>query len=809
MNYIEELCDYLEKQGAIDHWQVKNVYRSLMPSLMPEEQDIQEQDIQEQEKEEPWEEAARHWGLDVPDKPRGGRGGGGRRANHKAIKAPDLDVLLPGIVLQDAQMSAFFLLIETGKAHQACQSWDVWSGSVTRLYDMDDSALLACLDKLTAGRQNARFQNLLDILVFYARPEFFPAAALRGYSGPSISAFLAEMSDYTAISFTTKKYNWLYVGNERIRCLRQALIVRNRFRLALTAWLRKQNIADELQTPEQLLVSNHGFLVNYVRNHRQEAECFFQKWMREHSNPETLCELIEMGGFDPNFRDAKGMNILSWCPDELVARLVEDGVNPLFPNNAQAPFFQAMVFKRIKRFLAMVESKEIYYCYGETTLLEKVVSWGFTAALEYLLNDPQQVKNINARNWSRRTPLFFALHDDYVSLSLLSSVLPNDDAPICSHADCIGLLLSRGADAKVLDRHGLSPLHFAALNSTDPEIFLMLLQHGADPNALCTKSNFSVPINYSPGMLFVEQMSKKNPADFGYNGRLLNSCMKILSFFVNYGMNIDFCLNTDKTPLLHTVARFLPGDCLRLMLKAGANPNRLDAQGRNALFYAAANNNYLFDVQDVLLTAGTQVNVQDWQDGDTPLIAFCRHNCLKSHALKKMLDAGVDVNIANHKGTTPLHILCMGCRSFASLFQLLLDAGVKVDVLDDKGNSPLHYAVHGLSDDKDLQYFISQGCPNLELKNHEGKTPLHILATRYPENKDDNKWGCQNALQCLLDAGAKIDALDNDGNTPLHLAALNDLPAIYLKLVEAGANPQAKNLAGETSEELLLKQNSK
>ena len=785
MNYIEELCDYLEKQGAIDHWQVKNVYRSLMPSLMPEEQDIQEQ-----VKEEPWEEAARRWGLDVPDKPRGGRGGGGRRANRKAIKAPDLDALLPGIVLQDAQMSAFFLLIETGKARQASQSWDAWSGSITRLYSMDEAALLACLDKLmTAGRQNIRLQHLLDILVFYARPEFFPSAELQGYSGPSISAFLAEMSEYTAISFTTKKYNWLYAGNERIRCLRQALIVRNRFRLVLTTWLRKQNFADKLQTPEQLLVSDHGFLVNYVRNHRQEAECFFQKWMREHSNSETLCELIEMGGFDPNFRDAEGMNILSWCPDELVARLVEDGVNPLFPNNKHAPFYQAMEFKQIKRFLAMVESKKIYYPYGET-LLEKVVSWGFTAAVEYLLNDPQQVKNINARNWYRRTPLFFATSEDD---PYLLSQSPDNDAPICSHADCIRLLLSRGADAKVLDRYGLSPLHFAALRTTDPEIFLMLLKNGADPNALCTKPNWNVSVGYSPGMLFVEQMSKKNPDDFYWNGTLINPCKKILAFFVNFGMNVEVCLKNNQAPLLHTVARFLPGECIRLMLKKGADPNRLDAQGRNALFYAVKNKQHLFSSLDVLLDAGTQVNVQDSQDGDTPMIAFCRDNSLNSSALEKMLDAGANVNIANHKGTTPLHLLCKGCDFFVSKIQLLLDAGVKVDVFDDKGNTPLHYAVHGLKDDKDLQYFISNGHPDLELKNHEGKTPLHILATRYPENKDDNKWVCQNALQCLLDAGAKIDALDNDGNTPLHLAALNDLPAIYLKLVEAGEEAEGIN----------------
>ena len=49
----------------------------------------------------------------------------------------------------------------------------------------------------------------------------------------------------------------------------------------------------------------------------------------------------------------------------------------------------------------------------------------------------------------------------------------------------------------------------------------------------------------------------------------------------------------------------------------------------------------------------------------------------------------------------------------------------------------------------------------------------------------------------LLDRGASIDAQDNEGNTPFHLAAArNHLPAVQV-LVERGANFMQDNAAGE------------
>lgn len=48
----------------------------------------------------------------------------------------------------------------------------------------------------------------------------------------------------------------------------------------------------------------------------------------------------------------------------------------------------------------------------------------------------------------------------------------------------------------------------------------------------------------------------------------------------------------------------------------------------------------------------------------------------------------------------------------------------------------------------------------------------------------------------LLEAGSPIDAVDIDGNTSLHIAAMEDARAVALSLLENGANSRIKNKDG-------------
>ena len=76
-----------------------------------------------------------------------------------------------------------------------------------------------------------------------------------------------------------------------------------------------------------------------------------------------------------------------------------------------------------------------------------------------------------------------------------------------------------------------------------------------------------------------------------------------------------------------------------------------------------------------------------------------------------------------------------------------------------------------------------------ETRNEDGRTPLHLAA---------NEGGPEN-VDALLDAGANIEARDHRGMTPLHLAADScRSPAVIAVLLDAGADTKARDQDGRT-----------
>ena len=75
-------------------------------------------------------------------------------------------------------------------------------------------------------------------------------------------------------------------------------------------------------------------------------------------------------------------------------------------------------------------------------------------------------------------------------------------------------------------------------------------------------------------------------------------------------------------------------------------------------------------------------------------------------------------------------------------------------------------------------------------RTEEGNTPLHDAAMN----------GTSENIQALLKAGAEVMERTEEGNTPLHSAVLQGScgPGVIQDLLTAGANVNAKNNEGET-----------
>ena len=82
--------------------------------------------------------------------------------------------------------------------------------------------------------------------------------------------------------------------------------------------------------------------------------------------------------------------------------------------------------------------------------------------------------------------------------------------------------------------------------------------------------------------------------------------------------------------------------------------------------------------------------------------------------------------------------------------------------------------------------------PRLEARDREGKTAMFAAGDSRNTDKDGARVEC---VRLLAQAGANVNARDNDGDTPLHETFLTDVEEELLKL---GANVNARNNDGET-----------
>ncbi|GAB6027582.1 hypothetical protein CHUAL_001825 [Chamberlinius hualienensis] len=87
-------------------------------------------------------------------------------------------------------------------------------------------------------------------------------------------------------------------------------------------------------------------------------------------------------------------------------------------------------------------------------------------------------------------------------------------------------------------------------------------------------------------------------------------------------------------------------------------------------------------------------------------------------------------------------------------------------------------------------------------RNQHGQTPLHIVLLGDPRTDHDNMAAC---LECLLQCGADVNAQDDEGDTPLHYlrtflkrGLYNEAAEVAHVLLQCGANPNAINRQSRT-----------
>lgn len=178
-------------------------------------------------------------------------------------------------------------------------------------------------------------------------------------------------------------------------------------------------------------------------------------------------------------------------------------------------------------------------------------------------------------------------------------------------------------------------------------------------------------------------------------------------------------------------------------------------------------------------------------------------------AVKKLVDNGADVNAPNKYGVSAFHVaaltgnlemykfleanggnkklLMKGKRYFThrgydilkaavesnspALIKHILQSGYDPNVTTGKLNeTALHLAAEDCRNEA-LDLLIEYGA-KVDVQNKEGQTPLHLSAKRY---------GCLVTVSSLIESGAKTNIVDKHGKIPLQMVGNNEEKRYYLE----------------------------
>lgn len=230
---------------------------------------------------------------------------------------------------------------------------------------------------------------------------------------------------------------------------------------------------------------------------------------------------------------------------------------------------------------------------------------------------------------------------------------------------------------------------------------------------------------------------------------------------------------------------------VQYFLKKGAVVDQPNCLGNSPLWVACAKRYPC--IIDELLEWGADVNRENHK-GNPPMYGLCQKQNTPIKIVKKLLAAGATVNAINKKTKDTLILIC--CRNNkAEILKLLLDY-VDCEFAQYKAEIDGFDAVMAATeaDNPECIQVLADWGLNVETPTDPdnqilpGATPLHLAAY----------YNCQAAASKLIQLGANVNAKTPESQTPLHIAVIQGNLPICKVLRSKDANPSIKDKWGNT-----------
>ncbi len=368
--------------------------------------------------------------------------------------------------------------------------------------------------------------------------------------------------------------------------------------------------------------------------------------------------------------------------------------------------------------------------------------------------------------------------------------------------DWVRRLLAAGANPNATTKYGIPALTIACEHG-QPDLVDILLSAGADPNVALRGQESALMIAARTGNLRTVQLLLEHGAKVAHRDRRKQTAIMwaaaeghapVVGELIRAGADFEATLKSGFSPLMFAVREGRP-DVVQALLAAGADVNeqmnpentggRHARRGMSALHLAIENGH--FDLAHDLLAAGANPN--DQRCGFTPL-----HNL--TWVRKPPRGDNVD------GAPAPIG---SGRRTSLQLIRDLVEHGARVNERLSKGKSGRGKMNHkgatafmfaARRDDIPMMKLLLELGADPLLGNADNCTPLMVAAgigTLAPGEEAGTEPEALEAVELLLELGADVNHVDDNGETAMHGAAYKSLPQVIQLLGERGAKPEIWN----------------
>jgi uncharacterized protein len=388
-------------------------------------------------------------------------------------------------------------------------------------------------------------------------------------------------------------------------------------------------------------------------------------------------------------------------------------------------------------------------------------------------------------------------------------------------------LLRGGASPNTANRNGVTPLLLAAINA-DAVMVEALLQAGADPNGSLSAGQTVLMTAARTGSATAVRALLAHGADVNAREQVLGETALIWAAAENHAAVIEALVGNGAdvngrsasprfplpeygdgksgrltvlprgswTPLMYA-ARQNAVDAVRALADAGADLNLIDPDGTTALVIAVINAHY--DLADVLLEKGANPDIGD-VTGMTPLYAAVDLNSFPDTPGRPAPKPAGALDTVDMVKTLLRHGANPNVRLRAPILVRVHDRG---DPTLGEGATPLMRAARK-SDVALMRLLIEKGA-DPKLTTRTGASALLFASgfggagrfAEYEERQATDAEILEAAVVCLQ-AGADVNAVNDAGQSALHLAAASRGDAFVRLLADHGARLDLKDRQGRT-----------